>query len=175
MLLEKIKCGKNFPEDINVVIEIPANSLGVKYEFDKETGAITVDRFINVAMHYPFNYGFVPNTLGDDNDPIDVLVITKYPLQPGSVINAKPVGVLIMEDESGGDEKIVAVPTAKLDKSFANINNIEDLDESLKLQIYHFFERYKDLEPNKWVKVKGWSDANEAKRILTKSKNNFQV
>ena len=175
MILEKIKCGKNFPDDINVVIEIPANSLGVKYEFDKESGAITVDRFISVAMHYPCNYGFVPNTLGDDGDPIDVLVVTKYPLQIGSVINAKPIGVLIMEDESGGDEKIIAVPTAKLDPSFKNVNNIEDLDDSLKSQIKHFFERYKDLEPNKWVKVKEWSDSDDAKAILQKSKNNFKV
>ncbi len=175
MILEKIKCGKNFPNDINVIIEIPSNSLGVKYEFDKETGAIIVDRFIRVAMHYPCNYGFVPNTLGDDGDPIDVLVVTKYPLQIGSVINAKPIGVLMMEDESGGDEKIIAVPTAKIDPSFKDVNNIEDLDEGLKSQIKHFFERYKDLEPNKWVKVKEWSGSDDAKKILQKSKNNFKV
>ena len=166
MDISKIAAGKNLPEQINVVIEIPLHSVGVKYEIDKESGALFVDRFMKTPMIYPCNYGFIPNTLGGDGDPIDVLLISPYPLIACSVISAKPIGVLLMEDESGMDEKIVAVPTNKIYVESQNINNLDDLPLSLKHQIIHFFERYKDLDENKWVKVKGWGDAETAKKLI---------
>lgn len=166
MNLEKISVGDNVPEEINVIIEISMGSDPVKYEFDKESGAIFVDRFMQVSMSYPCNYGFVPHTLSGDGDPIDVLVITDYPIIPGAVVKARPIGVIIMEDESGMDEKIIAVPTAKLDVSRKDIKSIYDLSEILKNRINHFFERYKDLEKGKWVKIIGWGDESQAKTLI---------
>ncbi len=169
MDIEKITSGKNVPDEINVIIEIPMNSDPVKYEFDKESGAIFVDRFIPVSMLYPCNYGFVPHTLSGDGDPIDVLVVTPYPVTPGSVIKCRPIGVLLMEDESGEDEKILAVPTVKLDISMARINSFEDLGEPMLHKITHFFEHYKDLEKGKWVKVLGWGDSAKAKILINEA------
>ena len=169
MDISKISSGKNFPETINVVIEIPANTPGVKYEFDKESGAIFVDRFLQTPMHYPANYGFVPNTLSGDGDPADVLVISRYNLIAGSVIEAKPIGVLVTKDEKGYDEKILAVPSNSVSKEYENVNDLNDLPKLILDQIQHFFEHYKDLEKGKFVKVEEWKNANEAKEILKKS------
>lgn len=166
MDLSKIPTGKNPPEDINVVIEVPVDTDPVKYELDKDSGALFVDRYLFTPMRYPGNYGFVPNTLSDDGDPADVIIPTTRPLIPGCVINCRPVGVLVMEDEGGGDEKILAVPTSKLTKRYDDIKNYDDLPEITLQQIGHFFEHYKDLEPNKWVKVVGWKDAATAKSML---------
>ncbi len=166
MNISKISAGSNVPEEINVIIEIPMNSDPVKYEFDKESGAIFVDRFMQTAMYYPCNYGFVPHTLSDDGDPTDVLVLSHHKVIPGAVIKCRPVGVLIMEDESGQDEKILAVPTSKLDITYDYVKDIKDVDETLKARISHFFEHYKDLEKGKWVKVKGFEDADKAKALI---------
>ncbi|WP_318481889.1 inorganic diphosphatase [Photobacterium leiognathi] len=168
MSLNQVPAGKDIPEDIYVVIEIPANADPIKYEVDKDTGAIFVDRFMSSPMFYPCNYGYVNNTLSLDDDPVDVLVPTPFPLVTGAVIRCRPVGVLKMTDESGEDAKIVAVPHSKLSKEYDHINDVNDLPELLKAQITHFFERYKELEPNKWVKVEGWDNAEAAKaEILT--------
>jgi inorganic pyrophosphatase len=169
MNLEKISAGKNVPDEINVIIEIPMNNDPVKYEFDKDSGAIFVDRFIPVAMSYPCNYGFIPHTLGGDGDPIDVLVISSHPVVPGAVIKCRPIGVILMQDESGEDEKIIAVPTTKVDQSCAKINSISDLNEIMLKRIIHFFEHYKDLEQGKWVKISGTGDADKAKEIIKNS------
>lgn len=169
MQIDKISSGKNVPEEINVIIEIPMNSDPVKYEFDKESGAIFVDRFIPVSMLYPCNYGFVPHTLSGDGDPIDVLVLSPYPVAPGSVMKCRPIGVLLMEDESGEDEKILAVPTVKLDISMSKINSIEDLGEHILHKITHFFEHYKDLEKGKWVKILGWDGPAKAKELINEA------
>ena len=165
MDVTKIPAGKNAPEDINVVIDVP---LGVplKYVLDKASGAAFVERFIATAMFYPANYGFGPQTLSDDGDPVDVLVVGQHPLQPGCVIRSRPVGVLIMEDEAGQDEKIVAVPHEKMTPFYNDIQEATDLPEILLNQIKHFFEHYKDLEKGKWVKVKEWAPAAEARRLL---------
>jgi inorganic pyrophosphatase len=166
MDLNKVAIGANPPEEVNVIIEVPAGSNPVKYEFDKDSGALFVDRFIQVAMHYPCNYGFIPHTLSDDGDPCDVLVIADFPVVPGSIIKARPIGVLLMEDESGFDEKILAVPTAKLSPYYEGIKSYKDLPEIMAKRISHFFENYKTLEKNKWVKVKGWEDAEHAKQLI---------
>ncbi|WP_259781892.1 inorganic diphosphatase [Aestuariispira ectoiniformans] len=165
MDVTKIPAGKNAPEDINVVIEVPLG-VPIKYELDKDSGAVFVDRFIATPMFYPANYGFVPQTLSDDGDPVDVLVVGQHPLQPGCVIRSRPVGVLIMEDEAGQDEKIVAVPHEKMTPFYNDIQEATDLPEILLNQIKHFFEHYKDLEKGKWVKVKEWAPAAEARRLL---------
>jgi len=170
MDISKISSGKNFPENVNVVIEIPANSPGVKYEFCKDSGAIFVDRFLQTPMHYPANYGFVPNTLSGDGDPTDVLVIARYNLIAGSVIEAKPIGVLITKDEKGFDEKIIAVPSNSVSAEYSNVNDISDLPKLILDQIQHFFEHYKDLEKGKFVKVEGFKGVVEAKEILKKAK-----
>jgi len=162
MILDRVDSGKNVPADINVIIEIPSHSDPVKYEVDKDTGAMFVDRFMNTAMHYPCNYGYVPHTLSEDGDPVDVLVITPVPLISGSVIRCRPVGVLQMTDESGPDAKVLAVPYDKLCTSYRDVKTIDDVQQLLKDQISHFFEHYKDLEENKWVKVDGWGDVAEA-------------
>jgi len=167
--ISKIAPGNNAPEDINVVIEVPQHADPIKYELDKESGAIFVDRFMHTAMHYPCNYGFVPNTLSDDGDPVDVLVVSNFPLIPGCVINCRPVGVLQMEDEAGMDAKVLAVPSSKLKPVFNHVKGPEDLPTFLTDQIRHFFEHYKDLEPNKWVKVTGWGDAAAAKKEVMES------
>lgn len=169
MGLELVPAGKELPDDIYVVIEIPANSDPIKYEVDKETGALFVDRFMATAMFYPANYGYVNHTLSSDGDPVDVLVPTPYPLQPGSVIRCRPVGVLKMTDEAGGDAKVVAVPHTKLSKEYDYIKDVGDLPALLKAQIQHFFESYKALEAGKWVKVEGWGDVNEARQEILES------
>jgi inorganic pyrophosphatase len=165
MQIDKISSG-NLPEELNVIIEIPMNDNPVKYELDKDSGAIFVDRFVQCAMFYPCNYGFIPHTLSGDGDPVDVLVLSNYPVVPGAIIKCRPVGVLMMEDESGMDEKIIAVPVNKVDLSFSNIKDISDLSELFKLRVQHFFEHYKDLEKGKWVKVLGWKDMQTAKKLI---------
>ncbi|AKO44819.1 inorganic diphosphatase [[Haemophilus] ducreyi] len=169
MGLENVPAGKALPDDIYVVIEIPANSDPIKYEVDKESGSLFVDRFMSTAMFYPANYGYVNHTLSSDGDPVDVLVPTPYPLQPGSVIRCRPVGVLKMTDEAGGDAKVVAVPHTKLTKEYDHIKDVNDLPALLKAQIQHFFESYKALEAGKWVKVEGWGDVNEARQEILDS------
>ena len=166
MRIDAIAIGKNPPEDLNVIIEVAIGGEPIKYEMDKEAGTLVVDRFLYTPMRYPGNYGFVPHTLSDDGDPIDVLVANTRPIIPGAVINVRPVGVLKMIDESGGDEKIIAVPSPKLTQRYTNVHNYSDLPAITLEQIWHFFEHYKDLEPGKWVKVQGWGDAAEAKRLI---------
>ncbi len=172
MDISKIPVGKNPPEDIYVVIEIPQGS-GIKYEVDKESGAIFVDRFLYTAMYYPFNYGFIPNTLAEDGDPTDVLVISSEPVVPGSVIRSRPIGMLEMEDEEGIDTKIIAVPVSKLDKTFDNIKSVNDLPEAVLNKIKHFFEHYKELEPGKWVEVKSFKGVEEALKDIENSIKRF--
>ena len=169
MDFDKVPAGKNPPEDIYVVIEIPANSAPIKYEIDKESHAVFVDRFMATPMFYPANYGFIPQTLGEDGDPLDVLVVTPYPVIPGSVIRCRPIGVLHMSDEAGQDAKLVAVPHDKLSVLYRKVKEIDDLQPLLKEQIQHFFENYKDLEPGKWVKVDRWGDASEARAEIEKA------
>ena len=158
----KMGPGKKAPDEVNVVIEIPMGS-NIKYEYDEEEDVVKVDRVLYTSMMYPFNYGFVPGTLEEDGDPMDVLVITSYPILPGTAIEARPVGILYMRDEEGEDAKIIAVPKDKIDPSYSNIRDIIDLPEAVKNKIVHFFEHYKELEPGKWVKVSGWGSTNEAK------------
>jgi len=172
MELSKIKPG-NPEESINALIEIPKGS-NIKYEVDKESGAIFLDRILYGSQFYPANYGFIPNTLADDGDPIDVLVISSEPVVPGCVIKSRVIGVFIMEDENGKDEKIVAVPTIKLDPKMAKINSLEDLPEIELQQIKHFFETYKDLEPGKWVKVVGFDGREKAIEFINKSIKNYK-
>jgi len=169
MDIKKIPVGNNPPHDVNVIIEIPLRSDPVKYEVDKESGAMYVDRFLHTAMHYPCNYGFIPHTLSEDNDPIDVMVVSNMPVVVGSVLRSRPVGVLYMEDESGGDEKILAVPHSKLHPYHDNVQNYTDLRSTLIRQIEHFFVHYKDLEEGKWAKVKGWGDAEAAGRAIAEA------
>lgn len=166
MDLNRIPSGNDVPWDINVVIEVPMGTEPVKYEMDKDSGALYVDRFLHTAMYYPCNYGFIPHTLSGDGDPADVLVISNNPVHAGSVLRARPIGVLLMEDESGQDEKILAVPHAKLHPYYNDVKNYTDLPEILHEQISHFFEHYKDLEKNKWVKVIGWKDADLAAELI---------
>ena len=160
--------GKKAPDQVNVLIEIPQGS-NVKYEFDEEENVIKVDRILYTAMFYPFNYGFVPGTLEEDGDPLDVLVISNYPLMPGSVIEVRPVGMLFMRDEEGEDAKIIAVPIDKIDPTFSNIKDINDVPDAIKNKITHFFEHYKELEPGKWVKVSGLGNASQAKERISKA------
>ncbi|MAD45006.1 MAG: inorganic diphosphatase [Oceanospirillaceae bacterium] len=169
MSYASIPAGKDLPNDFYVVIEIPANHDPIKYEVDKDMDCLLVDRFMATPMFYPANYGYIPNTLADDGDPLDVLVITPYPVQPGSVIRARAVGVLNMEDEAGGDAKLVAVPHEKLTQLYNDVKDINDVPQLLRDQIAHFFENYKDLEKGKWVKVQGWGDAEEAKGMIVKA------
>ena len=166
MDINKIHIGVNPPYDINVVIEIPLGGNPVKYEMDKESGAMFVDRFLHTAMYYPFNYGFVPHTLSEDGDPVDAAVMSQVPVVPGSVIRSRPIGVLLMEDEKGIDEKIVCVPVDQLHPYFSGIASYRDLPPILIEQIAHFFGHYKDLEKDKWVKVKGWGEAEEAMQLV---------
>ena len=166
MNIDAIAIGNNPPEDVNVIIEVPIGGEPIKYELDKKAGVLVVDRFLHTPMRYPGNYGLVPHTLSDDGDPIDVLVASTRPIVPGAVINVRPVGVLKMEDESGGDEKIIAVPSTHLTKRYVNVANYTDLPSITVEQIEHFFAHYKDLEPNKWVKILGWGDAAEAKQLI---------
>ena len=172
MDISKIKVGSN-PDKINAVIEIPYGS-NIKYEIDKESGAVCVDRVMYSAMFYPANYGFVPNTLADDGDPADILVLNEYPLQAGSVIPCRLIGVLVMEDESGMDEKLLAVPVSKIDPRYDNIKSLSDLPKITLDRIKNFFETYKALEPGKWVKVKDYADAKKAEEILEKAIKNYK-
>ena len=153
--------GKNRPEEINVFIEIP-QGVSVKYELDKDSGFIFVDRFLYTDMEYPFNYGFIPNTLADDGDPVDVLVLSSKPVVPGVVIPSRPIGMLEMEDEAGVDNKIIAVPLAKIDQKFKDYNDVSDIPQGIKDNLKYFFENYKKLEPGKWVKIKDWKGKQEA-------------
>ena len=172
MNISKIKAGSN-PDKINAVIEIPYGS-NIKYEIDKESGAVCVDRVMYSAMFYPANYGFVPNTLADDGDPADILVLNEYPLQAGSVIPCRLIGVLVMEDESGMDEKLLAVPVSKIDPRYENIKSLSDLPKITLDRIKNFFETYKALEPGKWVKVKDFEDATKAEAILARAISNYK-
>ncbi len=169
MSLNNVPAGRSLPDDIYVIIEIPANADPIKYEVDKDSGAVFVDRFMSAPMFYPCNYGYVNHTLSLDGDPVDVLVPTPFPLMPGTVIRCRPVGVLKMSDESGEDAKVIAVPHYKLSKEYDHIQDINDLPELLKAQITHFFERYKDLEEGKWVKVEGWENAAAAREEIQTS------
>jgi inorganic pyrophosphatase len=173
MRLEALPIGDNPPDDVNVVVEVGIGGEPIKYEMDKEVGTLVVDRFLHTPMRYPGNYGFVPHTLSDDGDPIDVLVANTRPIIPGAVINVRPVGVLRMEDDGGVDEKIIAVPSLRLTKRYINVHNYTDLPEITLEQIQHFFEHYKDLEPGKWVKISGWGDAAEAKRMIVEAIDRF--
>jgi inorganic pyrophosphatase len=166
MRIEAIAIGDDPPRDINVIIEVPLGGQPIKYEMDKEAGTLFVDRFLYTPMSYPGNYGFVPHTLSEDGDPIDVLVCNTRELVPGCVINARPVGVLIMEDNAGQDEKILAVPSHRLTQRYDHVENYSDLPNITMQQIEHFFEHYKDLEPGKWVKIGDWHDADRARDLI---------
>jgi inorganic pyrophosphatase len=166
MRLDAIAIGKNPPDEVNVVIEVAIGGEPIKYEMDKAAGTLFVDRFLYTPMRYPGNYGFIPHTLSEDGDPCDVLVANTRPLFPGSYIAVRPIGVIMMEDEGGGDEKIIAVPVPKLTKRYENVHNYTDLPQITLDQIQHFFEHYKDLEPGKWVKLTGWGDAAKAKQLI---------
>lgn len=174
MNIDKILCGHDVPRDVNVIIEVPRGSSPVKYEMDKDSGALMVDRLLQTPMYYPAHYGFVPHTLSDDGDPIDVLVVCDAPIVPGAVIRARPVGVLKMEDEKGGDEKLVAVPYHKIDPSYASVESYKDLPENLIRMIEHFFTHYKDLEKDKWVKILGWGDRADAERMMSEAVARYQ-
>lgn len=166
MRIDAISVGKNPPEDINVIIEVPVGGEPIKYEMDKASGALIVDRFLYTPMRYPGNYGFVPHTLSADGDPIDVLVCNTRGIVPGGVISCRPVGVLVMEDDGGGDEKIIAVPSSRLTRRYDSVKTYSDLPAISLEQIEHFFAHYKDLEPNKWVKIDHWGHADEAKKLI---------
>ncbi|HAI96267.1 MAG: inorganic diphosphatase [Cycloclasticus sp.] len=175
MSLNLVPSGNDLPHDINVIIEIPAHSDPIKYEVDKESGSLFVDRFMGTAMHYPCNYGYVPHTLSDDGDPVDVLVITPIPLMNSSVIRCRPIGVLKMTDESGEDAKVLAVPVSKLTTLYDDVQSYEDISNVLLKQIAHFFEHYKDLESGKWVKIQGWEGVDAAAKEITDSVARFDV
>lgn len=166
MRLDAIAIGRNPPEEVNVIVEVPVRGEPIKYEMDKASGTLVVDRFLYTSMHYPGNYGFIPHTLSDDGDPCDVLIANQRGIIPGAVVAVRPVGVLKMQDEAGGDEKIVAVPTPRLTRRYEKVHNYLDLPEITIKQIEHFFSHYKDLESSKWVKVLGWGDADEAKQLI---------
>ena len=174
MSLNNVTAGRDVPNDFNVVIEIPMNADPIKYEVDKESGAIFVDRFMGTAMHYPCNYGYIPDTIADDGDPCDVLVITPFALIPGVVVRCRALGVLKMTDEAGGDSKILAVPVEKILPVYANLQKVEDVPELTLRQIQHFFEHYKDLEKGKWVKVEGWEGPDAAKAEILSGVKNFE-
>jgi inorganic pyrophosphatase len=165
----KIPIGRNPPHELNVVIEVPLRSDPIKYEFDKDSGAIFVDRFLYTTMFYPCNYGFVPHTLADDGDPIDVMVVGRMPVQPGAVLPVRPIGLLELEDEAGGDEKVLAVPLPKITRLYDKVRSWSDIPEIDLQRIQHFFEHYKDLEPEKWVRVGSWRDAEQAHAVITRA------
>lgn len=169
MLLSEIPIGVNPPLDVNTIIEIPLGGEPIKYELDKKSGTLFVDRFLYTAMHYPGNYGFIPHTLSLDGDPCDVLIASSRPIVPGAVVSIRPVGVLIMEDDAGIDEKIIGVPSTHLTRRYERIKSYTDLPDITIQQIEHFFAHYKDLERNKWVKIKRWGDIEEARQIISDS------
>ena len=166
MNLQAVSIGENAPAEVNVVIEVPIGGEPIKYEMDKASGALKVDRFLYTSMRYPGNYGFIPHTLSDDGDPCDVIVANTRAIIPGAIMSCRIVGVLLMEDEAGGDEKLLAVPSAKLTQRYAKVQNFTDLPDITLKQIEHFFAHYKDLEPGKWVKIVRWGDAEEARRLV---------
>ena len=174
MNLDRVTSGRDLANDINVIIEIPMNADPIKYEIDKSTGALFVDRFVSTAMHYPCNYGYVPNTLSGDGDPVDVLVLTPFALMPGVVVRCRPIGLLKMSDEAGEDTKLLAVPIDKLTPLYRQIQTARDLPEQTLTQITHFFAHYKDLEPGKWVKVEGWGSPEEAKKEIADGVKRFE-
>src|SRR5262245_14849451 len=174
MNLERVTAGRNVPNEVNVIIEIPMNADPVKYEVDKATGAVFVDRFMSTAMHYPCNYGYIPHTLSGDGDPVDVLVLSPYPLITGVVVRCRPVGMLRMQDEAGDDTKLLAVPIDKLTSQYRGIRSPRGLPEARLAAITHFFEHYKDLESGKWVKVKGWTGAASAKKEIREGVARFR-
>ncbi|HIG24052.1 MAG TPA: inorganic diphosphatase [Henriciella marina] len=169
MDISKISIGENAPDDLNVIIEVPLGGEPIKYEIDKASGAMFVDRYLYTSMRYPCNYGFVPHTLSLDGDPIDVMVVGQRALVPGAVVRARPIGVLLMEDDGGEDEKILAVPHQKLTRFYEKVQNYTDLPDTLIDRITHFFQHYKDLEPNKWVKVRGWEGVDKARELIRES------
>lgn len=164
--ISKISIGENAPWDVNVIVEVPAGTEPVKYEMDKESGALFVDRIMHTSMRYPCNYGFIPHTLADDGDPVDVLIANRTPIMPGAVVRCRPLGVLIMEDEAGMDEKLLMVPVDKLHPFYKGVESYEELPKIFLDQIAHFFEHYKDLESGKWVKIKGWEGAEKAASLI---------
>jgi inorganic pyrophosphatase len=166
MRIDQIATGRNVPDDVNVVVEVPIGGEPIKYELDKASGTLVVDRFLYTAMRYPGNYGFIPHTLSGDGDPVDVLIANSRAIAPGAVISVRPVGVLLMEDNAGQDEKILAVPSAHISARFDGIANYGDLPDITLKQIEHFFAHYKDLEPGKWVRIIRWGDAAEARRLI---------
>ena len=175
MDVSKIPPGRNPPDEINVIIEIPEGSVPVKYELDKVSGALFVNRFLHTAMYYPANYGFVPNTLSEDGDPIDCLAVSQVPVASGAVIRCRPIGALLMEDEAGIDEKIIAVPVEELNPYYDQVSELSDLPPIFRDQIEHFFRHYKDLDVGKWVKVQGWADLSRAKELIMKAITRFQT
>ncbi|MFC0269266.1 inorganic diphosphatase [Kushneria aurantia] len=174
MSFDRIPAGKDVPHDLFVAIEIPANHTPIKYEIDKDLDALLVDRFMPTPMFYPANYGFIPHTLADDGDPLDALVVTPYPVQAGSVVRARPVGILHMTDEAGEDAKVICVPHRKLTPAYDHVEEITDLPELLRQQIAHFFENYKDLEKGKWVKIDDWGNSDEACKTIEKAIDAFK-
>ncbi|HSN20247.1 MAG TPA: inorganic diphosphatase [Usitatibacter sp.] len=174
MSLDRVDAGRDLASDFNVIIEIPMHSDPIKYEVDKETGALFVDRFVSTSMHYPCNYGYVPQTLSEDGDPVDVLVITPFALVPGVVVRCRPIGILKMSDEAGRDVKLLAVPIDKLTPLYRQVETARDLPELTLSQVEHFFAHYKDLEPGKWVKVEGWGSPEEARREIAEGVKRFR-
>ncbi|MEN3929567.1 inorganic diphosphatase [Microvirga sp. W0021] len=166
MNLASIPVGKNPPDEVYMVVEVPVGGEPIKYEMDKESGALFVDRFLYTPMRYPGNYGFIPHTLSGDGDPCDVVCVNSRPIVPGAVMNVRPIGVLVMEDDGGEDEKIIVVPTTKLTRRYENVKECTDLPEIVIQQIEHFFTHYKDLEPGKWAKIIRWGDAAEARKLI---------
>ncbi|HJW24653.1 MAG TPA: inorganic diphosphatase [Rhodocyclaceae bacterium] len=175
MALNNVPSGKSLPHDFNVVIEIPMHADPVKYEVDKDSGAIFVDRFMSTSMHYPCNYGYIPHTIAGDGDPVDVLVVSQFALPPGVVVRCRPIGMLAMTDEAGEDAKLLAVPVDKLTPMYRNVESPRDLPQILLDQISHFFEHYKDLEPGKFVKVKGWFGCDEAKKEIVEGVDRYNA
>ena len=173
MVSQQISAGSSIPDDINVIIEISAHSAPVKYEVDKDSGLLHVDRFSATSMIYPFNYGFVPNTLCDDGDPLDVMVLAPFPIQPGAVVRVRPIGVLLMTDEAGIDPKVLAVPVDKLSKAYSDVTEPEHISRSVLETIEHFFQHYKDLDSGKWVKIDGWQNAAAAKQAVVEAVEAF--
>ena len=169
MRIDAIPIGVDPPREVNVIVEVPVGGEPIKYEMDKAAGTLVVDRFLYTPMRYPGNYGFVPHTLSEDGDPIDVLIANTRPIIPGAVMNVRPIGVLLMEDDGGEDEKIIAVPTSKITLRYSNVKSARDLPEITRQQIEHFFVHYKDLEPGKWVKLKGWGDVEEARQLIARA------
>jgi inorganic pyrophosphatase len=169
MRIDAVSIGNNPPHEVNVIVEVPVGGEPIKYEMDKEAGTLVVDRFLYTSMRYPGNYGFIPHTLSDDGDPCDVLIANQRGIVPGAIVAVRPVGVLRMQDEAGGDEKIIAVPVSRLTRRYEKVLSYHDLPEITLKQIEHFFEHYKDLESSKWVKVLGWGDAEEARGLINQS------